>query len=89
MAEQVIKIMGKNGIHARPAGIFVKQANHFQSAVSLKFGDRKVNAKSIMNIMSLGLVHGSEVMLITEGPDEDKALDTLVNLVNSDFALEE
>ena len=89
MPEQVVKIMGENGIHARPAGIFVKQANHFQSTVSLQFGDKKVNAKSIMNIMSLGLVHGSEIKLITEGPDEDKALEALTNLVNSNFVLEE
>ena len=89
MSEQVLTINSENGIHARPAGTFVKVASNFQSNVSLEFGDRKVNAKSIMNIMSLGLGHGSEIKLITEGPDEEQALEALTNLVNKNFALEE
>lgn len=63
------------GIHARPAGLLVKEASEYRSTVMVLSGSRAADAKRIMSIMSLGVKHGTEVTVVIEGEDEDAALE--------------
>lgn len=86
--ETIVKILNEQGLHARPASIFVKTAGKFKSTVSIVHGSEVANAKSIINIMSLGLKKGEEIKIITEGADEKEAMETLVGLVENKFGEE-
>lgn len=86
--EKLIKVLNESGLHARPAAIFVKTAGQFDSAIDIEFNGSSLNAKSIMNILSLGLKKGDEIRLIVNGTDEDKAMEALVNLFESKFGEE-
>jgi phosphocarrier protein len=83
--EKALKLVNETGLHARPAGIFVKAASGFSSNIRIRAGEQTVNAKSIMNILSLGLENGAEFTLIADGPDAEAALQTLSGLVESKF----
>jgi len=86
--ETILKILNKQGLHARPASVFVKTASKFKSTVRIVHGNGVVNAKSIINIMSLGLKKGEEIKIVTEGIDEIEAMKVLVSLVESKFGEE-
>lgn len=77
MLKQVIVLTAKDGFHARPASMFVKMANGFQSEIQLVCGENTVNGKSIMSILTLGASSGSEVTLTADGPDEAEAMEAL------------
>ncbi|MDI3410778.1 HPr family phosphocarrier protein [Bacillus sonorensis] len=81
MVQQKVEIRLKTGLQARPAALFVQEANRFQSDIFLEKGDKKVNAKSIMGLMSLAVSSGSEVTLIADGADEQDALEVLTAYV--------
>ena len=83
--EKVVSIKNASGLHARPAGMFVKKAAEFKSTVEVVAKDKTVNAKSIMVIMSLGLAQGEELKLVVNGEDEEVALAAMVELVESGF----
>ncbi|HDX6861096.1 TPA: HPr family phosphocarrier protein [Clostridioides difficile] len=83
--EKVVSIKNASGLHARPAGMFVKKATEFKSTVEVVAKDKTVNAKSIMGIMSLGLAQGEELKLVVNGEDEEVALAAMVELVESGF----
>lgn len=83
--EKVVSIKNASGLHARPAGMFVKKAAEFKSTVEVVAKDKTVNAKSIMGIMSLGLAQGEELKLVVNGEDEEVALAAMVELVESEF----
>ena len=83
--EKVVSIKNASGLHARPAGMFVKNAAEFKSTVQVVAKDKTVNAKSIMGIMSLGLAQGEELKLVVNGEDEEVALAAMVELVESGF----
>ncbi len=83
--EKVVSIKNASGLHARPAGMFVKKAAEFKSTVEVVAKDKTVNAKSIMGIMSLGLAQGEELKLVVNGEDEEVALAAMVELVESGF----
>ncbi len=83
--EKTLKILNEEGMHARPAGAFVKVANEFKSAVEIRANGVTKNGKSIMGIMSLGLVKDSEITLVARGEDEAQALEKLAALVNNKF----
>ncbi|MDQ7868947.1 HPr family phosphocarrier protein [Clostridioides difficile] len=83
--EKVVSIKNASGLHARPAGMFVKKAAEFKSTVEVVAKDKTVNAKSIMGIMSLGLAQGKELKLVVNGEDEEVALAAMVELVESGF----
>ncbi|MGK0464934.1 HPr family phosphocarrier protein [Clostridium sp.] len=83
--EIVIKILNEQGLHARPASIFVKTANKFKSNITILHGDDVANAKSIINIMSLGLSKDEEIKIVAEGADEVAAIEALKALVESKF----
>jgi len=83
--EKTVKILNESGLHARPAGIFVKTANTFKSEVDIEFNGSTFNAKSIMILMSMGLRKDDEIKIIANGPDENEAVNTLVQLVENKF----
>ncbi len=74
------------GLHARPATFFIQKANEFKSSVWVEKDERRVNAKSLLGVLSLGIVKGTAINLIADGPDEEAAIDALVELINSDFS---
>ena len=86
--EVTIKILNEQGLHARPASIFVKTAGKFKSNVSIIHGNEVANAKSIINIMSLGLKKGEEIKITAEGIDEKEAIEALVTLIENKFGEE-
>ena len=73
------------GLHARPATFFIQKANEFKSSVWVEKEERRVNAKSLLGVLSLGIVKGTSISLIADGPDEEAAVSALVELINSDF----
>ncbi|MCT1902332.1 HPr family phosphocarrier protein [Oceanobacillus sojae] len=81
MIEKTVKIELNSGLQARPAAYFVQEANRFDSHIFLENDDKKVNAKSIMGLMSLALTKGEEIKLIIEGEDEEEAMEYLTSLV--------
>lgn len=83
--EIIVKILNEQGLHARPASIFVKTANKFKSSITIIHGADVANAKSIINIMSLGLSKNEEIKIIVEGTDEKEAIEALKLLVESKF----
>jgi phosphocarrier protein len=85
--EQTFKILNEEGMHARPAGAFVKIANEFKSTVEIKANGLTKNGKSIMGLMSLGLSKDSEITVITKGEDELEALKKLGLLIENKFQI--
>ena len=83
--ERSVKIVNKNGLHARPAAELVKTASRFQSEITMVRDDLEVNGKSIMGVMMLAAECGSTLQLKAEGPDAAEALDALERLIESKF----
>ena len=81
--QKSIVIQVEPGLQARPAAQFVQKANEFVSEIFIEVENRRINAKSIMGLMSLALVRGTEVTLIANGPDETQALEELVKFVSN------
>ncbi len=81
-----VTINNQVGLHARPATFFIQKANEFKSSIWVEKDERRVNAKSLLGVLSLGIIKGTSVSLIADGADEKEAVDTLVELVSSDFA---
>ena len=73
------------GLHARPATFFIQKANSYKSSIWVEKEDCRVNAKSLLGVLSLGIVKGTTITLIADGPDEGAAVEGLVALINSDF----
>ena len=88
MTEATVTIENKTGIHARPASVFVQTAAKFKSKVQIKATGKAVDAKSILMIMSMGLVKGTEITIAAEGEDEAAAVQALKDLVVSKFGEE-
>jgi len=88
MTQETITIENKTGIHARPASVFVQTATKFKSKVQIKAKGKTVDAKSILMIMSMGLVKGTEITICADGPDEAEAVKALIDLVASKFGEE-
>jgi phosphocarrier protein len=77
MVEKQYKVIEETGIHARPATILVQVADKFNSDIQLEYKEKKMNLKSIMGVMSLGIGHGAEIKIIANGSDEQEALQSL------------
>lgn len=73
------------GLHARPATFFIQKANEFKSSVWVEKDERRVNAKSLLGVLSLGIVKGTTITLIADGADEKEAVEALVELVKDNF----
>ena len=85
MKNKKIIISNKLGLHARAAAKFVRIASGFQSEIMIHLGDHKISGKSIMGIMMLAAGKGTEISLVTIGPDEDEAMTALENLIINKF----
>lgn len=84
MIERSVTIQLKTGLQARPAAQFVQEANKFQSEIFITKDGKKVNAKSIMGVMSLALASGTEIVLSADGKDEQEAIDALANFISKE-----
>ncbi|RIW38979.1 HPr family phosphocarrier protein [Bacillus salacetis] len=84
MIEQNVEVKLKTGLQARPAALFVQEANRFSSEVFLERNGKKVNAKSIMGLMSLAISSGTEITLIADGTDEEEAVKHLTEFVQKE-----
>ena len=74
------------GLHARPATFFIQKANEFKSSIWVEKEQRKVNAKSLLGVLSLGITRGVSINIIADGADEVEAVEALVTLISSNFS---
>ena len=81
-----VTVQNQVGLHARPATFFIQKANEFRSSIWIEKDERRVNAKSLLGVLSLGIIKGTSVSIIADGEDENAAISTLANLINSDFS---
>ncbi len=81
-----VVIQNQEGLHARPATFFIQKANEFKSSIWVEKDERRVNAKSLLGVLSLGIVGGTQIRIIDGGIDEEAAVEELVKLVSSGFA---
>ncbi len=81
-----VTVKNQVGLHARPATFFIQKANEFKSSVWVEKEERRVNAKSLLGVLSMGIVGGTNIRIIADGVDEQAAVDNLVKLVESAFA---
>ncbi|MFC7371015.1 HPr family phosphocarrier protein [Fictibacillus iocasae] len=84
MVEKKVTVLLKSGLQARPAALFVQEANRFTSDVFVEKDGKKVNAKSIMGIMSLAVSSGAELTITVDGSDESEAIDALTAFVEKE-----
>jgi len=85
MVVKDVKVENQIGLHARPATFFIQKANEYKSSIWVEKEERKVNAKSLLGVLSLGIVGGTTIRIIADGSDEQQAVDGLVKLINSGF----
>ena len=85
MITKEVVINNQVGLHARPATFFIQKANEFKSSIWVEKEERRVNAKSLLGVLSLGIVKGTTINSIADGADEDAAIATLAELIDSDF----
>ena len=88
MYSEVIEVRNKTGLHARPAAAFVQAAAKFKSAITIEKDGIQANAKSMLSLLSIGASMGSTVKIAAEGEDENQAVRTLVELIESRFGEE-
>ena len=81
-----VMIQNNVGLHARPATFFIQKANSYKSSIWVEKEDRRVNAKSLLGVLSLGIVKGMTITLIADGADEAEALEGLSELINTGFS---
>ena len=86
MCVRDVVIHNQVGLHARPATFFIQKANEYKSSIWVEKDERKVNAKSLLGVLSLGIVGGTAIRIIADGIDAEQAIDGLVTLVESGFA---
>ena len=83
MCMKDVEVKNQVGLHARPATFFIQKANEYKSSIWVEKEERRVNAKSLLGILSLGIVGGAKIRIIADGSDEQLAVDGLVKLVES------
>ncbi len=85
MCVKDVVIKNQVGLHARPATFFIQKANEFKSSIWVEKDERRVNAKSLLGVLSLGIIGGTTIKIIADGSDEKDAVNALVSLVESGF----
>ena len=85
MTERIVKVINRAGIHARPSALLVQTTKNYKSNIYIEKGSDRINAKSIMGIITLGATYGTELKLIADGPDEEAAVEIMVKLFESKF----
>ena len=86
MYDKDVLVQNQVGLHARPATFFIQKANEFKSSIWVEKDERRVNAKSLLGVLSLGIVGGTKIRIIADGTDDKAAVESLVDLVESGFA---
>ena len=86
MYSKEVTLQNQVGLHARPATFFIQKANEFKSSIWVEKEERKVNAKSLLGILSLGITRGTAITVIADGLDEKDAVDALVELIDTNFS---
>ena len=86
MFSKDVVVQNQVGLHARPATFFIQKANEFKSSIWVEKEERRVNAKSLLGVLSLGIVGNTSIRVIADGADEQAAVEALVKLVESGFA---
>ena len=85
MVSKDVTVQNNVGLHARPATFFVQKANSYKSSVWIEKGDRRVNAKSLLGVLSMGISKGTTITILSDGPDEEEVLKGLIALIESGF----
>lgn len=88
MYSKDVMVQNQVGLHARPATFFIQKANEFRSSIWIEKEERRVNAKSLLGILSLGIIGGTQIKIIADGADEQAAVNALVELIESGFSEE-
>ncbi len=86
MYSKEVTVTNSVGLHARPATFFIQKSNEFKSSIWVEKGDRRINAKSLLGILSLGIIKGTEIKVIADGVDEEAAVSSLINLIENELA---
>lgn len=86
MCDKTVTVQNQVGLHARPATFFIQKANEFKSSIWVEKEERRVNAKSLLGVLSLGIMGGTDISILASGVDEEEAVAELVKLVESGFA---
>lgn len=85
MLSKKIIVSNASGLHARPASMFVTAAQKYKSNVTVRKGEESCNGKSIISIIASGITSGTEIEVLTDGPDELQAMNDLITLIESKF----
>ncbi len=85
MYSKEVTVTNSVGLHARPATFFIQESNEFKSSIWVEKGDRRINAKSLLGILSLGIIKGTEIRIIADGVDEEAAVSSLINLIENEL----
>lgn len=85
MCIKEVVVTNQVGLHARPATFFTQKANEFKSGIWIEKDDRRVNAKSLLGVLSMGIVEGTSISIIADGDDENAAVEALCQLITSEF----
>ncbi len=86
MYSNSVKVLNQVGLHARPATFFIQKSNEFKSSIWVEKDERRVNAKSLLGVLSLGIAGDTEITILADGVDEEEAVNALVKLIESGFA---
>ena len=86
MYSKEVTLQNQVGLHARPATFFIQKANEFKSSIWVEKEERKVNAKSLLGILSLGITRGTLITIIADGLDEKDAVDALADMIETNFS---
>ena len=86
MVSSDVTVQNSVGLHARPATFFIQRANEFKSSIWVEKDERRVNAKSLLGVLSLGIVKVTTIKIVADGSDEEEAVKTLVELIESNFS---
>ena len=85
MTESLVKVINRAGVHARPAAVLVQAAKDFKANIYIEKGNNRINAKSIMGILTLAAAYGTELKIIAEGEDEKEAVEAILRLFETKF----
>ena len=85
MYSKDVVVQNQVGLHARPATFFIQKANEFKSSIWVEKEERRVNAKSLLGVLSLGIIGGTKIRIIADGSDEQAAVDGLIAFVETGF----
>jgi phosphocarrier protein HPr len=86
MYSREVVVKNQLGLHARPATFFIQKANEFKAVIWVEKDDRRVNAKSLLGVLSLGITQDTTINIIAEGSDEENAVNSLTELIKTNFA---